>query len=234
MEKKHLTLPDQKNYEFANELAYKLACEQLAKIDDIKQQCRKSGAQYQVIDSKKVIIISYLNRSYLITLPHIEISLADSTEKVPIRDKVLILHYFTSAKGTPPANRLITFRELPEGSVYFPTFSKRAIKPLLDHFGNEPQLLIDAAGKLGGHKAGYGDTAVTINAFSRVPITIILWRGDDEFAPQGNIVFDATISDYLPTEDITVLCETVTWRLVRLVKDIRNPLPSARLHKEEG
>ena len=218
MENKYLTLPNQKNYEYAYELAYKLACEQLSKIDDIKQQCRKSGAQYQVVDSKKVIIIQYLNQSYLITLPDIEISLADSAEKVPLRDKVLILHYFISAKGSPPANKLITFRELPEGSAYFPTFSKRTVKPLLDHFGKEPQRLIAAAEKLGGHQADYGDAAVTINAFSRVPITIILWQGDDEFAPQGNVVFDATIADYLPTEDITVLCETITWRLVRLSK----------------
>jgi len=214
MENKHLLLPGQKNYE----LAYKLACEQLVKIDDIEQQCRKSGAQYRVIDSKKAIIIQYLNQSYLITLPSIEISLVDSTEKVPVREKVLILHYFTSAKGTPAANRLITFRELPEGSVYSPTFSKRTIQPLLQYFGKDPYLLVDASEKLGGHKADYGDTAVTINAFSHVPITIILWRGDDEFAPQGSIVFDATISDYLPTEDITVLCETITWRLIKYLR----------------
>jgi len=214
MENKHLLLPGQKNYE----LAYKLACEQLVKIDDIEQQCRKSGAQYRVIDSKKAITIQYLNQSYLITLPSIEISLVDSTEKVPVREKVLILHYFTSAKGTPAANRLITFRELPEGSVYSPTFSKRTIQPLLQYFGKDPYLLVDASEKLGGHKADYGDTAVTINAFSRVPITIILWRGDDEFAPQGSIVFDATISDYLPTEDITVLCETITWRLIKYLR----------------
>ncbi len=215
MKSKHLTLPEQKGYDRAYELAYKLAGEQLAKIDDIEQQCHKSGTQYQIIDSKKTILIQYLNKSYLITLPSIEISLADSVEEVSTRDKALILHYFISAKGTPIANRLITFRELPEGSVYSPTFAKRTIKPLLDHFGQEPHRLIDAGEKLDGHKADYGDTAVTINAFSRVPITIILWRGDAEFAPQGNILFDATISDYLPTEDITVLCETIAWKLVR-------------------
>ena len=207
-------MPEQKGYDRAYELAYKLAAEQLARIDDIEQQCRQSSSRYQVIDSKKTIFIQYLNQSYLITLPGIEISLVASLEKVPIRDKVLILHYFTSAKGSPLANRLITFRELPEGSVYSPTFAKRSIQPLLDHFGQEPQRLIDAGKKLGGHQADYGDTAVTINAFSRVPITIILWRGDAEFAPQGSILFDATISDYLPTEDITVLCSTITWKLV--------------------
>ncbi len=220
MENKRLTLPGQKHYKYAYELAYKLACEQLARIDDIEQQCRKSGAQYQVIDSKKAIVIQYLNQSYLITLPDIEISLMDSAEEVPIRDRVLILHYFTSAKGTPAANRLISFRELPEGGGYSPTFSKRTVKPLVEHFSKEPYLLVDAGEKLGAHKADYGDIAVTINAFSRVPITIILWRGDDEFTPQGSVLFDATISDYLPTEDITVLCETITWRLIR---DLRRP-----------
>ena len=219
MENKHLLLPDQQGYEQAYELAYNLACERLARIDDVEQQCRKSGAQYQVIDSTKTIIIQYLNQSYIITLPDIKISVVDGEEKVPIRDRLLILHYFTLAKDVPAANRLITFRELPEGKVYSPTFSKRTIKPLSDHFGKEPDLLVAAGEKLGGHKADYGDAAVTINAFSHVPITIVLWRGDDEFAPQGNILFDATIPDYLPTEDITVLCETITWRLIRYTRE---------------
>jgi len=213
-----LILPDQKNYEYAYKLAYKLACEKLAKIDDIEQQCRKSDTRYQVVDSKKAIIIQYLNQSYLITLPDIEISLVDSAEEVPIRDKVLILHYFTSAKGTPAAGRLITFRELPEGKVYSPTFSKRTIKPLIDNFGKEPHRLLEISQKLGGLETDYGDAAVTINAFRRVPVTIVMWQGDDELAPQGNILFDASISDYLSTEDITILCETIAWKLVRYLK----------------
>jgi hypothetical protein len=218
MESKCLPLPNQKNYEYGHEMAYKLACEQLAKIDDIEQQCHHSGARYQKIDSKKVIVIEYLNQWYQITLPDITISLTDSEEQVPIRDKVLILHYLTSAQGSPAAHKLITYRELPQGSNYSPTFSKRTIKPLLHHFGPEPQRLLAVAEKLGGHKADYGDVAVTINAFSKVPITLVLWQGDTEFAPEGNIIFDATISHYLSTEDITVLCETITWRLINYLR----------------
>lgn len=218
MESRYLSLPNQRNYEYGYELAYKLAGEQLAGLDDIEQQCLRSGARCQVIDSQKTIIIEYLNQSYQIVFPDIDISLIDSEEKVPIRDKVLILHYFTQAKGTPLTNRIIAHKELPEGVNYFPTFSKRAIKPLLDHFGKEPYRLIGVAEKLGGHRADYGDVAVTIDAFSRVPITLVLWRGDEEFAPEGNILFDSTISDYLATEDITVLCETISWRLVKYLK----------------
>lgn len=213
-----MPLPGQKGYDEAYNLAYKLGREKLAKIDNIEQQCHKCGAKFQVLDSKKSIIIQYLNQSYLITFPDIEISLVDSTETVPVRDKVLILHYLNSAKGTPLTNKLITFRELPEGNIYSPTFNKRTIKPLLDYFGKAPQRLVEVSQKLGGRKADYGDTAVTINTFSRVPITIILWRGDDEFPPQGNVVFDATISDYLPTEGITVLCEIIAWKLIRYLR----------------
>jgi len=216
MKSKYSTLSTKRNDEYGHELAYRLACEQLAEFDNIEQQCHKSGAQY--IDSQKAIIIVYLNRSYLITLPDVEISLMGREEKVPMRDKILILHYLTMAKGTPLSNKVITYKELPEGVTYFPTFYQRAIKSLVNYFGNEPHRLLDVAGKLDGHKADYGDVAVTINAFSRVPITLVLWKGDEEFAPEGNIMFDSTISDYLPTEDIIVLCETIVWKLVNRLK----------------
>jgi hypothetical protein len=220
MEGKHLSLPKQQNYQYGYGLAYKLACEQLTKIGDIDQLCLRSGARYQIIDSQKLIILRYLDRSYQITFPNIDISLIDSKQEVPIRDKILMLHYLTSAKGIPISNKLIAYKELPEGVSYFPTFTKRAIKPLLDHFGKEPHLLLDVAHKLGGNKAEYGDVAVTINAFSYVPITLVLWRGDEEFAPEGSILFDSTISDYLSTEDINVLCETIVWGLVKFSKGV--------------
>lgn len=202
--------------EYGYELAYKLAREQLANIDNIEQQCLKSGAECQIIDSKRVITTKYLNQSYLVSFPDIEISLMDSEEAIPLRDRILILHYLAQAKGTPLANRIISYKELPEGSNYYPTFFKRAIKPILDNFSKEPEQLVDVAAKFGGYKVDYGDVAVTINAFRRVPITFVLWKGDEEFPPEGNILFDSTISDYLSTEDINVLCEAIAWRLVRL------------------
>ena len=212
-------LPDQKNYEYSYNLAYKLACEQFVRVDDVEQQCLRSGARYLVVDSQKVIIVEYLNQSYQVTFPDIDISLMDGEDEVPIKDKILILHYLTLARGVPISNKLITFKELPEGANYFPTFSKRSIEPLTAHFSQQPHRLIEAAARLGGHEVDYGDVAVTINGFHRVPVTIVLWQGDEEFSPRGNILFDATISDYLSTYDITVLCENITWRLVRFLRE---------------
>jgi hypothetical protein len=218
MEEERLSLPEQRNYEYAYGLALKLAREKLAAVGDVEQLCRKSDAEHQVIDSQDVIVVRYLNRPYQITLPDVEISLVDSEEEVPLRERVLILHYLISAKGAPLTDKLITYKELPEGVVYFPTFSKRAIKPLVDYFGSEPRRLLNIAAMLGGRETDYGDVAVTIPAFSRVPVTLVLWRGDEEFPAAGSVMFDSTISDYLSTEDITVLCEILAWKLVKLLK----------------
>jgi hypothetical protein len=216
MARENLTLSKQNVREYAHGLAYKLACEQLAAIADVEQQCRRSGARY--VASEKAIIIDYLDQSYRISFPDGEVSFTSGEEAVPIRDKILILDYFTRAKGTPLSGRLIPYKELPDGIIYYPVFATRAINPIVNYFGQAPQRLVDIASMLGGHQADYGDASVTIRAFSRVPVTIVLWQGDEEFAPEGSILFDSTISDYLSNDDIHTLCENITWRLVRLLK----------------
>jgi hypothetical protein len=218
MKNSSLSIPEQKNYEYGYKLAYELAGQKLAKLSGIEEQCRRSGARYQKVDSQPLIIIDYLNRSYQITLPERQISLVDSEEEVSLKDKILILHYLTQAKGTPLRNEMVSYKQLPEGASYFRTFYKRAIKPLVEHFGGEPRRLLEAAKEFGGHKADYGDVAVTLNAFKYVPLTFVLWRGDEEFPPEGSILFDATVSDYLSTEDINVLCERIAWSLVKILK----------------
>jgi hypothetical protein len=213
---KNLPLPEQPVREFAHELALKIAREQLAAITDIEKQCKKSGARF--LPAEKTVVIDYLNRFYRISVPGGDVSSISSNEPVPLRDKILILHYFTRASGIPLSGNSITYKELQEGINYYPTFFKRAIEPIITNFKDEPQQLLDAAATLGGHKAAYGDVAVSIDAFPRVPITLVLWRGDNEFPPNGSIMFDSTIINYLPTEDITILCEILAWKLVRLLK----------------
>jgi hypothetical protein len=213
---KRLSVPEPWVRETAYQLAYNLAREQLAGISNIEQQCFKSGARY--LSAEKSIILDYLNRPYRISLPGGEVSLVGSEEAVPVRDKILLLHYFIRARGTPLSGKMITYKELQEGVNYYPTFFKRSIEPIISNFKDDPEKLLDATATLRGHKSDYGDFAVTINAFPYVPVTIVLWHGDKEFPPDGNILFDSTIPDYLPTEDITILCEIIAWKLVRLLK----------------
>lgn len=195
------------------ELALRLATEKLSsmKAEDI---CQKSGASR--IDDNR-ILIHYLNQPYQVVLPTGEISLKDKEENVPIKDQILILHYLTQANGTPFTHKIITYGQIGGGKFYVPVFIKRNIDPLLKSFSHRPELLLDLAQKIGGTKADYGDVSVSVDAFPRVRIFLILWKGDDEVPPNGTILFDGNIPHYLTSEDVCVLTETLVWKLVRMV-----------------
>ncbi len=200
------------------DVAYTQVREKLA-LADIEEQCRHSGSEYAKQDSGETATVYYFNQPHLVTFPETKVTPADGSE-LPFREQILILHYLALAKGTAATGNIIPFRDLPGGVIYYPTFSKRTMEPMTRFFGREPELLLKTSQKLGAQPSDMGDTAVIINAFPHVPITMILWHGDEEFPPQLNLLFDANILDYLETEDVTVVCEIITWRLVSYLREI--------------
>ncbi|MGB9627270.1 MAG: DUF3786 domain-containing protein [Thermodesulfobacteriota bacterium] len=196
------------------ELAYDLATKKLIGMNP-EELCRRTGAH--LLDPKR-ITLTYLNRSYLIDISKGEIRLKDEEENIPIKDRILILHYLTQAKGTPFTQKLITYAQLQGGKFYCPAFQQRTLQPILRYFGGNPEWLLEIAKRLGGEQASYGDLSVKIEPLPFIRIVIVLWRGDEEVPPGGNILFDKNIKDYLTTEDVAVLTETLTWRLIRLAQ----------------
>jgi len=202
---------------YSSEATYTSACEALAAIPNIREQCARAGAEYD--EGSNRITVGYLNRKYVLTLSDCQISpedqYTDTHEKITAMDKTLIAHYLTLAKGTALSGKPITYKQVPGGIPYFARFSHLAMDPLISHFGEKPELLIPAAEKMGGTRVNRGDAAITISAFSRVPITIVLQGGDEEFPATATVLFDSTIPDYLPSEDIRILCEIITAKLIK-------------------
>ena len=62
-------------------------------------------------------------------------------------------------------------------------------------------------------KADIGDISYIIQAFSEVPLLIALFKADDEFGPDANILFDKDITGIFCTEDIVVLTEILVHSL---------------------
>ncbi len=206
-------LPSPGGYERAYAESYDLAFSRLRQVD-LAEVCLKSGAVPVAADT---IQLRFLNRDYLVDRLAAAVTLGSEAEPVPVAEKLLILHYLVTAGGTPPGGGQISFKEVPEGVVYYPTFYKRAIRPLLSRFGETPAALIPAAATFGGVDAHQGDAAVTVPVFPKVAVTWVLWQGDDEFPAEGTILVDRNIQDYLPTEDIVVLCQTIAIKLCRTV-----------------
>jgi hypothetical protein len=209
-------LPRVRGYDQAYQEAYGHAVRQLREKTDLESLCRNSGAILSKYSGKSAsITLDYLGQTYQIQLADMEFT-AKSGELLTYRDKLIMLHYLNSAKHNPLGGKLINFKELPEGLVYYPTFIKRTIKPLIENFAPNPSRLLSVSQKLGGKISVMGDFSVELNALPYVPIVFIFWQGDEELPTEGNILFDNSISDYLPTEDITVLCEIIVWKLVGL------------------
>lgn len=192
------------------DIAYNIVREKLAKVN-ARKQCENSGAELQ---PNGTVNLKYLNQVYNLDIKKAEVLLPGSEKEVSLRDKILLMHYFVQAKGTLPTQKQITYRDLPGGLVYFPTFEKRTVQPLVETFGDIPRNVIKAGESLGASNAYMGDASLLINAFPRVPIFLLLWASDTELPPGGNILFNSNIVDYLDSEDVTVVCETITWRLI--------------------
>jgi len=209
-----IMLPQQENYQ----LARQLAVEGILK-SDLQKRAALSGGWFESGPGGQARMgLRYLDRHLLLSFPQGTIEAEDEQERIPLREQILILHYLERARGVPLAERWISFAEIPGGAFYHPVFLKRCKSPLVKFFGENPDALKSMAAELGGEPLDLGDEGVKIQAFPFVPLALILWRGDAEFPAGGNLLFDASVSEYLPLEDIVILAETVVGKLVKRKK----------------
>jgi len=128
---------------------------------------------------------------------------------VPAKDfaTILILHYLVQKlKGLPGlTNEWLTFRELSGVEGYLEAFRTRAIEPIIRKYGNKPEAILDDLDRLPAKKVNQGDVGIVIEAFKGVPALVELWRKDEEFSPEANILFDKSVTKIFCTEDIVVL-----------------------------
>jgi hypothetical protein len=112
-----------------------------------------------------------------------------------------------------PTGEWIDFTKLDGGEAYYPAFKKRTIDVLIRKHGKDPEGLLTIAGTLPHTKTETGDVGVIIYPFKETPVLITLWRADEEFGPNADILYDKTITKILCTEDIVVLTELITHKV---------------------
>ncbi|MGO8761990.1 MAG: DUF3786 domain-containing protein [Desulfobaccales bacterium] len=193
--------------------AIALAVAELQQIDP-KRLENRTGAQHFVESAREGLILPYFGQPRRITWPEVAVTPENAAGEISLPEQILILHYLFHASGMPLSGQTIDFRQVPEGGFYWSAFVSRAQKPLLETFGSDLPLYVKVAAALGGEPQPLGDAAAQFMAFPRVPVTHVLWGGDEEFTPEATILFDATIPGYLPTEDIAALSGASVYRLM--------------------
>jgi hypothetical protein len=126
-----------------------------------------------------------------------------------------LLTHYSQAKPVPLTGNLVNFKDMPGGYAYEHAFIKRAINPIAEFFEKTPQYLPQIGKLLGGIQLSHGDASVQIMALEGITLTYILWKAE-EFPASANILYDKAASNYLPTEDLAVLGEITTGRLIEI------------------
>ncbi len=187
------------NLKQAYDLAYRKACADFARWQPA-DMAASGGAGFD--PAAAAIGLRYAGDDYIIRWPGGEVMTAGG-EPAPTTAGIVLLHYLLRAGGQPLANRLISFKEIPNGGmIYLDAYNKRIIGYLLAVFGGRPALLPEAGRLLGGAAAAFGHYGLRLDVLPRLPVTFVLWAGDDELPATATVLYDASASFYLPTEDL--------------------------------
>lgn len=175
----------------------------------------KAWEELDKISKDKATSVKFLADEYTVDLG--ERRIISLSCNVPAKDfiAILILHYLVhKSKGRLKlTGEWLSFKELSGVEGYLPAFKKRAIEPIIRKYGNNPQGLLSDLERFAAKKVDQGDIGIVLNAFEDIPVLVLLWRGDDEFGPDANMLFDKSITQVFCVEDIVVLAGIVAAQL---------------------
>lgn len=189
------------------ENAIKLAREKLLRLSPEKV-CGLCGVSFE----EDKYIIKWLSKNYGLPV----FSNPDYSQSL----EIIFLHYLISEGTKKPEGKLISYRDVPNAMFYEPKFVSRAVEPFVKCFGKNPEKFIEISKIFGGVKSSEGDFSIKINLLPYLPVTYILWEGDDEFEPAGNILFDKTAPGRLCAEDLAVAASLGTYELIGKYKNL--------------
>ncbi len=196
------------------DIALKLAKEEFAKRES-EDMAEKAGGEYEAVNcSNSMVSVRLLGEELTLAHPDGSIEFPDH-HQVPIVAHILLLHYLINATGKPLTGEFASYKDIPGGDKYFSVFKKRVEMPVINAYGENQEGFEAACSSLGGARVNMGDVAFRFQAFPMVPITYVFWRGEEEFPASLQVLFDGSVKDYLPLEDIVFLAEMLSWKLAR-------------------
>jgi hypothetical protein len=189
--------------------------EQLENLDDAETAQR---AKCEYSSDKDHYTIKFLNVEYTVDL--IDKKIYSNNEDSPAKpasflEELCILAYLINAKDLRLANKLVRAEALPGGQFFFRGIHKLPNEKLEQAFGINPQVLLEASEQFNAQKCEYGDVSVSLFILPRLPLTIVIWRGDEEFEARASILFDQTAAFQMPLDALMAAVNLVVDGLMK-------------------
>jgi hypothetical protein len=195
---------------------FDLACEGL-RNSNLDERFQMASLAHKIENGRHIVVSPFFDETIILEIPRFSFR-STQASNVTLATKILVLHYLLKASGRPLTQNKISYEDIPGCRPYLSVFERRVVRPLLSAFGFSRELFRAAGDALGGTPESYGDVSFTLHALPMVPLTFILWEGDQEFPPSLRILFDASIDAYLPLEDITVISKLAALRIIKAAR----------------
>jgi hypothetical protein len=116
--------------------------------------------------------------------------------------RLSILFYLIHAQDVPRSGQLVKPSELRGGEIFVQGTHVLPLDKVARRFGHDPTGFFNRGRVLGGTRLKYGDMALELVPFPRLPVVLIVWSGDEEFPPQASLLLDSTGSAHLAADVI--------------------------------
>lgn len=135
--------------------------------------------------------------------------------KLAYFSRLSVLHYLLGAQRLEPSGRLLKPEELKSGQFYARGSHKLPLDQLATRYSEDAEAFLAQGRHFGGEARDYGDAAVELRPFPRVPVTLILWQADEEFPAASSLLFDETCELHLPPDIVWSVAMMCTLAMLR-------------------
>lgn len=112
------------------------------------------------------------------------------------------LCYLINSRDIPPSGKLVKPAGIKGGEIFFRGSHVLPLDKIAERYGNDKTGFIEKGKKLNGNIMNYSDAAVELLPLPLIPVTLLLWLSDDEFAARAGLLFDSTCEQCLPLDII--------------------------------
>lgn len=179
---------------------------------DPMEVCPRASVTFN--DILQLYTVSSFGQDIFISLPRQEVfsDTAQGQSLIAIKDyffDLSVLWYLAGAKNIPLSGNLINPANVPGGQIFITGTHVLPLDDIALKYNCKRELFLEVGARYAGDVANYGDASVKLLPFPRLPVYIILWFGDEDFAPQGQLLLDSTCSLHLSTDvlwAVTMVC----------------------------
>jgi len=179
--------------------------------------CNRTEAVYHA--GKEGFVLGVYQRRYLILPKAKKILRMEWNDQTVEEDLssffyLMVLYYLVEAGDAKPSHTWVSEKDLRGGSTFFRGLHRLQSEELERLYGKDPDGFLQAGRRLGASEILFGDKGFALDVLPKVPLAYVLWKGDDEFPPRINILFDPTVETHLSLDMIWCLVNETNRRLV--------------------